>query len=74
MLDDTDRETILGMATHNLNVSEFARKSFCHRNTILYRLSRVRKKTGLDPTKFHDLCKLMELLKEDNDGSHRHTG
>ena len=37
---------------NSLNVSETARKLFVHRNTLVYRLGRIRKVTGLDLRQF----------------------
>ena len=39
---------------NNLNVSETSRKLFVHRNTLVYRLERIRKLTGLDLRQFED--------------------
>ncbi|GEM_PF-2720957 len=45
-------ETVLALARSNLNVSEAAEKLFIHRNTMLYRLERVKDRTGIDPQTF----------------------
>ena len=37
---------------NNLNVSETSRKLFVHRNTLVYRLEKIRKLTGLDLREF----------------------
>lgn len=39
---------------NNLNISETARQLFVHRNTLVYRLGKVEKKTGLDIRLFED--------------------
>ena len=39
---------------NSLNVSETARKLFIHRNTLLYRLEKIEKLTGLDLRRFED--------------------
>lgn len=39
---------------NNLNVSETSRKLFIHRNTLVYRLNKLNKKTGLDLSHFDD--------------------
>ncbi|MCL1924699.1 MAG: helix-turn-helix domain-containing protein [Defluviitaleaceae bacterium] len=39
---------------NNLNVSETSRQLFIHRNTLVYRLNKLIKKTGLDLTNFDD--------------------
>ena len=39
---------------NNLNVSETSRKLFVHRNTLVYRLEKIKKLTGLDLREFDD--------------------
>lgn len=54
-LDSLDRETLITIQAffeNNLNVSETARKLFVHRNTLVYRLEKIRKLTGLDLREF----------------------
>ncbi|HWP80148.1 MAG TPA: helix-turn-helix domain-containing protein [Candidatus Acidoferrum sp.] len=47
-LDDETLITIEKFFENNLNVSETARKLFVHRNTLVYRLEKIKKLTGLD--------------------------
>ncbi|MEG1778221.1 MAG: helix-turn-helix domain-containing protein [Angelakisella sp.] len=51
-LDDETLFTIQKFFENNLNVSETARKLFVHRNTLVYRLEKIRKLTGLDLREF----------------------
>jgi len=54
-IDNLDRETLLTIQCffeNNLNVSETSRKLFVHRNTLVYRLEKIRKLTGLDLREF----------------------
>ena len=54
-LESLDRETLLTIQCffeNNLNVSETSRKLFVHRNTLVYRLEKIRKITGLDLREF----------------------
>ena len=44
--------TIQCFFDNNLNVSETSRKLFVHRNTLVYRLEKIRKLTGLDLREF----------------------
>ena len=56
-MDSLDREalsTIQAFFENNLNVSETSRKLFVHRNTLVYRLEKIRKMTGLDLRQFED--------------------
>jgi carbohydrate diacid regulator len=54
-LESLDRETLVTIQAffeNNLNVSETSRKLFVHRNTLVYRLEKIRKLTGLDLREF----------------------
>ena len=54
-LDSLDRETLMTVQSffeNNLNVSETSRKLYVHRNTLVYRLEKIRKLTGLDLREF----------------------
>ena len=54
-LESLDHETLMTIQAffeNNLNVSETARKLFVHRNTLVYRLEKIRKLTGLDLREF----------------------
>ena len=63
-MDERDAEIILALADHKMNISEVARVGYMHRNTVIYHIGRIKKITGLDPTEFYDLCKLVEMVKE----------
>ena len=47
-LDKETLQTIQIFFENNLNVSETSRKLFVHRNTLVYRLEKIKKLTGLD--------------------------
>ena len=51
-LDKETLQTIQVFFENNLNVSETSRKLFVHRNTLVYRLEKIRKLTGLDLRQF----------------------
>ena len=51
-LDHETLSTIQCFFENNLNVSETSRKLFVHRNTLVYRLEKIRKLTGLDLREF----------------------
>ena len=54
-IDSLDQETLFTINKffeNNLNVSETSRKLFVHRNTLVYRLEKIRKLTGLDLRQF----------------------
>lgn len=53
--ESLDRETLMTIQCffeNNLNVSETSRKLFVHRNTLVYRLEKIKKITGLDLREF----------------------
>lgn len=55
--DDFDEETITTINKffeNSLNVSETSRQLFIHRNTLVYRLDKLQKSTGLDLRVFED--------------------
>ena len=60
-LNDRDRETILTLADNDMNVTVTAKKMYMNRNTVVYRLDKIKGKTGLDPRCFYDLLKLLEM-------------
>ncbi len=51
-LDEETLYTIKKFFENNLNVSETSRKLFVHRNTLVYRLEKIKKLTGLDLREF----------------------
>ena len=56
-IDALDQETLLTINKffeNNLNVSETSRQLFVHRNTLVYRIEKIQKSTGLDLRSFDD--------------------
>lgn len=56
-IESLDHETLFTIQKffeNNLNVSETSRKLFVHRNTLVYRLEKIRRLTGLDLKEFDD--------------------
>ena len=54
-IDSLDQETLFTINKffeNNLNVSETSRRLFVHRNTLVYRLEKIKKLTGLDLRQF----------------------
>ncbi|MBQ7990618.1 MAG: helix-turn-helix domain-containing protein [Oscillospiraceae bacterium] len=54
-IDSLDHETLFTIQKffeNSLNVSETSRKLFVHRNTLVYRLEKIKKLTGLDLREF----------------------
>lgn len=55
--DDFDEETLMTINKffeNSLNVSETSRQLYIHRNTLVYRLDKIQKSTGLDLRVFED--------------------
>ena len=52
--DDETLTTIHKFFENNLNVSETSRQLYIHRNTLVYRLDKLQKSTGLDLRVFED--------------------
>lgn len=52
--DEETLSTVHKFFENNLNISETARQLFLHRNTLVYRLEKIQKKTGLDVRIFDD--------------------
>lgn len=68
-LESLDRETLLTISKffeNNLNVSETSRQLYVHRNTLVYRLDKIQKITGLDLRSFDDaiIFKVSMLVKK----------
>lgn len=56
-IDSLDQETLFTIQRffeNNLNVSETSRRLFVHRNTLVYRLEKIKRLTGLDLREFDD--------------------
>jgi len=67
--DDFDSETLLTIQKfyeNDLNVSETSRELYVHRNTLVYRLDKIEKLTGLDLRKFDDaiVLKVAMMVKK----------
>lgn len=63
--DEIDDETLITIEKffeNNLNVSETSRQLFIHRNTLVYRIEKLQKATGLDIRVFDDALTLKIAL------------
>lgn len=52
--DEETLSTVAKFFENNLNISETARQLYVHRNTLVYRLEKIQKTTGLDVRVFED--------------------
>lgn len=60
IFEKTDTGQIIEALTANdLNVSKTAEDLFIHRNTLIYRLDKIKETVGLDPKKANDLFSLL---------------
>lgn len=65
---------VMEMANNDLKVSRVADRMAYNRGTIEYHVGKIKRKTGLDPACFRDLCRLIpeaEAVLEVKDGSGR---
>lgn len=53
-IDEEILTTVLKFFENSLNISETARQLYIHRNTLVYRIEKVQKETGLDIRNFED--------------------
>ena len=65
-LDNEMRSTIKALFQNQLNLADTAKDLYIHRNTLVYRLDKIQKLTGLDLRKFDDAvcCKVALILSE----------
>ncbi len=77
-IDSLDQETLYTINKffeNNLNVSETSRKLFVHRNTLVYRLEKIKKLTGLDLREFdHAIIFKVALMVKKYLNSRENTG
>nr|WP_241254717.1 helix-turn-helix domain-containing protein [Brevibacillus sp. SYP-B805] len=65
-LSPDQAEILDALFAHHLNISETARHLYLHRNTLLYRLDKLKDQTNLDPRQFSDaiLLRLAMLFQQ----------
>lgn len=59
------KNTIISLLDNHLNVSSTAKSLFIHRNTLLFRLEKLKDATGLDPCRFLNHAILCKILYDD---------
>lgn len=64
-LDSETFSTIHSFFENNLNISETSQQLFIHRNTLVYRLEKIKRLTGFDLRKFEDatIFKIAMMVK-----------
>lgn len=63
--DDRMTETIQSVFDNNLNLSVAARELYTHRNTLVYRLEKIKKISGFDLRSFDDAVMLKIIMTAD---------
>lgn len=53
-MDEETTATVNKFLQNNLNIAETSRQLHMHRNTLIYRLEQIEKRTGLDLRQFED--------------------
>lgn len=64
-LTHDDKRVVMAFADGRMNMKEAARKESYAYTTVMYHLTSVRAKTGLDPKNFHDLAQLVQMITEE---------
>jgi carbohydrate diacid regulator len=62
LLNEEMQKTVEKFFENSLNLSEAARNLYIHRNTLIYRLEKIQKITGLDLRNFEDAVLLKVLI------------
>ncbi|RIM14051.1 transcriptional regulator, partial [Staphylococcus cohnii] len=57
-VDQQSIDTLKAFFQNDLNITQTSKKLYIHRNTLLYRLEKCEKETGLNPKKYSDAVKL----------------
>ena len=63
-LQEIEQQILQTLADNNINKAKTAKELFMHRNTLEYRMNKIREKTGLAPCIFWDLVELLGLTAE----------
>lgn len=56
------REVVSAVVDANMDLSKAARSLYVHRNTLLYRIGKIKAATGYDCTNFRQLYQLWKLF------------
>lgn len=60
--DDDLRDTVKALVDANMDITKAARRLYVHRNTVLYRIGKIKAATGYDCTDVRQLVQLWEKL------------
>lgn len=59
------KNTVVSLLNNNLNITSTAKSLYIHRNTLLFRLRKLKETTGLDPCRFLNHAILCKIILED---------
>jgi len=59
------KNTVISLLNNNLNITSTAKNLYIHRNTLLFRLGKLKETTGLDPCRFLNHAILCKIIFED---------
>ena len=62
LLSEEDLMEIKILADNDMNCTKTAAAMYMHRNTLVYRLTMIRRKVGLDPRRFWELRELIRII------------
>ncbi len=62
-LTQTDVEILKGYAECDMNIQSTGKRLHYGHGTVSYHLKRIEQKTGLNPRRFFDLVKLLEMVE-----------
>lgn len=62
LLSEEDLMEIKILADNDMNCAKTAAAMYVHRNTLIYRLTMIRRKVGLDPRRFWELRELIRII------------
>lgn len=65
-LSEHQKTVIQELANNDMNILRAATAMNFHRNSICYHIDCIRRKTGLDPRKFFDLLKLLQMVEKES--------
>ena len=68
-MNELEREVVLALADNRMNFTDAAMEMHKHRNSLIYHIKKIKRKTGLDARDFHDLCKLYAVAIGERDGN-----
>lgn len=68
-MNELEKRVIIALADNRLNITDAAMCLNRYRTTVIYHVEKIKRKTGLDPLDFHDMCQLYRMAiegREDN--------